>query len=241
MRRGESFSIALGAMLLTAAVAVIAAMHLPVMEISAVESRGLPMTPSMARIAQKAIGSCYPSIDRRGIVEDIEALPYISSAYLSYKDGSLLLSVEPESGAALVFPDSAAFTDGKAFSSMAIEDAGALLGVYPLIASKEGNLDGAFSDFMATAVPLLLEQESVPSLISWIEYCNINDDGHAVLRSVIPELNAVITVESPEAVGRIDDCIGIIRDENRLSPMRTVLSPPSEYGLHSDRLMRIKG
>ena len=241
MRRGESFSIALGVMLLTAAVAVIAAMHLPVMEISAVESRGLPMTPSMARIAQKAIGSCYPSIDRRGIVEDIEALPYISSAYLSYKDGSLLLSIEPESGAALVFPDSAAFTDGKAFSSMAIEDAGALLGVYPLIASKEGNLDEAFSDFMATAVPLLLEQESVPSLISWIEYVNNIEDGPDELRIALPLLNASISVKDPSFLERLEESIGIIEEENSKKPGCTIFSPSSEYELYSDKLIRTKG
>ena len=235
MKKSEVFPIIAGSLLFASAVVLAMLKSLPVMKIDDVRTDGFIMTPSIFRIAGTEIGLCYPSVDRQSLKKELASLPYISDSEITYDKGSLLLALEGREGSIIVSEDEASFFSGGENLPLSLDDVYSLRNLYPVISIGNVGKEEALK-YLQEVIPSIVSSR----LITWIECVNNNEDGSIKLRIALPELNATLILSESSAIGRLEESIGMIKEENRANPGRTVFFSPSVYELYSDRLVRNK-
>ena len=85
-----------------------------------------------------------------------------------------------------------------------------------------------------------LSAAGATSLITWMEDDNNSISGSPVLTMAIPDLNASLSIMDQSAAGRIEESLGIIRDEYIAAGSDAVLGETAHYGLYGDGLVRIE-
>ena len=214
---------------------LVALKSLPVMKIESVKADGFSLTPSLSRIAGPQLGLCYPSLDRRVMKNEMETLPYISNASVSYDGGRLLLDLEKKEGAVILSGSEAFFYADSEIHPVAMEDVPSLGSYYSII-----NIDGEYSDEVKTYLDSVLPSLFSSRLITWIDCVNNNEVGPIVLRIALPRLNSILMLSEPSGAARLGESVEAIEDDVRKNPGSTIFSEPSVYELYSNRLVRNK-
>ena len=127
---------------------------------------------------------------------------------------------------------------------VSLEDIPVLSGIYPVVGIDDAYLEYSMlrglPESMLDTISHGLSAAGATSLITWMEYDNNSISGSPVLTMAIPDLNASLSIMDQSAAGRIEESLGIIRDEYIAAGSDAVFGETAHYGLYGDGLVRIE-
>lgn len=190
-------------------------------------------------------GRSYLSASRNAAASEIATLPYIEDVSMRYEKGTLEVSPSFREGGILLASDRrAAVLFGSELFSVSLEDIPVLSGIYPVVGIDDAYLEYSMlrglPESMLDTISHGLSAAGATSLITWMEYDNNSISGSPVLTMAIPDLNASLSIMDQSAAGRIEESLGIIRDEYIAAGSDAVFGETAHYGLYGDGLVRIE-
>ena len=190
-------------------------------------------------------GRSYLSASRNAAASEIATLPYIEDVSMRYEKGTLEVSPSFREGGIILASDRrAAVLFGSGLFSVSLEDIPVLSGIYPVVGIDDAYLEYSMlrglPESMLDTISHGLSAAGATSLITWMEYDNNSISGSPVLTMAIPDLNASLSIMDQSAAGRIEESLGIIRDEYIAAGSDAVFGETAHYGLYGDGLVRIE-
>ena len=190
-------------------------------------------------------GRSYLSASRNAAASEIATLPYIEDVSMRYEKGTLEVSPSFREGGIILASDRrAAVLFGSELFSVSLEDIPVLSGIYPVVGIDDAYLEYSMlrglPESMLDTISHGLSAAGATSLITWMEYDNNSISGSPVLTMAIPDLNASLSIMDQSAAGRIEESLGIIRDEYIAAGSDAVFGETAHYGLYGDGLVRIE-
>ena len=221
----------------------IAISYLPLLTVRSID---IPYpAASVMRALLPMKGRSYLSASRNAAASDIATLPYIEDVSMRYEKGTLEVSPSfREGGIVLASDRRAAVLFGSGLFSVSLEDIPVLSGIYPVVGIDDAYLEYSMlrglPESMLDTIYHGLSAAGATSLITWMEYDNNSISGSPVLTMAIPDLNASLSIMDQSAAGRIEESLGIIRDEYIAAGSDAVFGETAHYGLYGDGLVRIE-
>lgn len=221
----------------------IAISYLPLLTVRSID---IPYpAASVMRALLPMKGRSYLSASRNAAASEIATLPYIEDVSMRYEKGTLEVSPSFREGGILLASDRrAAVLFGSELFSVSLEDIPVLSGIYPVVGIDDAYLEYSMlrglPESMLDTISHGLSAAGATSLITWMEYDNNSISGSPVLTMAIPDLNASLSIMDQSAAGRIEESLGIIRDEYIAAGSDAVFGETAHYGLYGDGLVRIE-
>lgn len=221
----------------------IAISYLPLLTVRSIE---IPYpAASVMRALLPMKGRSYLSASRNAAASEIATLPYIEDVSMRYEKGTLEVSPSLREGGIILASDRrAAVLFGSELFSVSLEDIPVLSGIYPVVGIDDAYLEYSMlrglPESMLDTIYHGLSAAGATSLITWMEYDNNSISGSPVLTMAIPDLNASLSIMDQSAAGRIEESLGIIRDEYIAAGSDAVFGETAHYGLYGDGLVRIE-
>ena len=221
----------------------IAISYLPLLTVRSID---IPYpAASVMRALLPMKGRSYLSASRNAAASEIATLPYIEDVSMRYEKGTLEVSPSfREGGIVLASDRRAAVLFGSGLFSVSLEDIPVLSGIYPVVGIDDAYLEYSMlrglPESMLDTISHGLSAAGATSLITWMEYDNNSISGSPVLTMAIPDLNASLSIMDQSAAGRIEESLGIIRDEYIAAGSDAVFGETAHYGLYGDGLVRIE-
>lgn len=221
----------------------IAISYLPLLTVRSID---IPYpAASVMRALLPMKGRSYLSASRNAAASEIATLPYIEDVSMRYEKGTLEVSPSFREGGIILASDRrAAVLFGSGLFSVSLEDIPVLSGIYPVVGIDDAYLEYSMlrglPESMLDTISHGLSAAGATSLITWMEYDNNSISGSPVLTMAIPDLNASLSIMDQSAAGRIEESLGIIRDEYIAAGSDAVFGETAHYGLYGDGLVRIE-
>ena len=221
----------------------IAISYLPLLTVRSID---IPYpAASVMRALLPMKGRSYLSASRNAAASEIATLPYIEDVSMRYEKGTLEVSPSFREGGIILASDRrAAVLFGSDLFSVSLEDIPVLSGIYPVVGIDDAYLEYSMlrglPESMLDTISHGLSAAGATSLITWMEYDNNSISGSPVLTMAIPDLNASLSIMDQSAAGRIEESLGIIRDEYIAAGSDAVFGETAHYGLYGDGLVRIE-
>ena len=221
----------------------IAISYLPLLTVRSID---IPYpAASVMRALLPMKGRSYLSASRNAAALEIATLPYIEDVSMRYEKGTLEVSPSFREGGIILASDRrAAVLFGSELFSVSLEDIPVLSGIYPVVGIDDAYLEYSMlrglPESMLDTISRGLSAAGATSLITWMEYDNNSISGSPVLTMAIPDLNASLSIMDQSAAGRIEESLGIIRDEYIAAGSDAVFGETAHYGLYGDGLVRIE-
>ena len=221
----------------------IAISYLPLLTVRSID---IPYpAASVMRALLPMKGRSYLSASRNAAASEIATLPYIEDVSMRYEKGTLEVSPSFREGGIILASDRrAAVLFGSELFSVSLEDIPVLSGIYPVVGIDDAYLEYSMlrglPESMLDTISHGLSAAGATSLITWMEYDNNSISGSPVLTMAIPDLNASLSIMDQSAAGRIEESLGIIRDEYIAAGSDAVFGETAHYGLYGDGLVRIE-
>ncbi len=221
----------------------IAISYLPLLTVRSID---IPYpAASVMRALLPMKGRSYLSASRNAAASEIATLPYIEDVSMRYEKGTLEVSPSLREGGIILASDRrAAVLFGSELFSVSLEDIPVLSGIYPVVGIDDAYLEYSMlrglPESMLDTIYHGLSAAGATSLITWMEYDNNSISGSPVLTMAIPDLNASLSIMDQSAAGRIEESLGIIRDEYIAAGSDAVFGETAHYGLYGDGLVRIE-
>ena len=221
----------------------IAISYLPLLTVRSID---IPYpAASVMRALLPMKGRSYLSASRNAAASEIATLPYIEDVSMRYEKGTLEVSPSLREGGIILASDRrAAVLFGSELFSVSLEDIPVLSGIYPVVGIDDAYLEYSMlrglPESMLDTISHGLSAAGATSLITWMEYDNNSISGSPVLTMAIPDLNASLSIMDQSAAGRIEESLGIIRDEYIAAGSDAVFGETAHYGLYGDGLVRIE-
>ena len=221
----------------------IAISYLPLLTVRSID---IPYpAASVMRALLPMKGRSYLSASRNAAASEIATLPYIEDVSMRYEKGTLEVSPSLREGGIVLASDRrAAVLFGSELFSVSLEDIPVLSGIYPVVGIDDAYLEYSMlrglPESMLDTISHGLSAAGATSLITWMEYDNNSISGSPVLTMAIPDLNASLSIMDQSAAGRIEESLGIIRDEYIAAGSDAVFGETAHYGLYGDGLVRIE-
>ncbi len=221
----------------------IAISYLPLLTVRSID---IPYpAASVMRALLPMKGRSYLSASRNAAASEIATLPYIEDVSMRYEKGTLEVSPSfREGGIVLASDRRAAVLFGSGLFSVSLEDIPVLSGIYPVVGIDDAYLEYSMlrglPESMLDTIYHGLSAAGATSLITWMEYDNNSISGSPVLTMAIPDLNASLSIMDQSAAARIEESLGIIRDEYIAAGSDAVFGETAHYGLYGDGLVRIE-
>ena len=221
----------------------IAISYLPLLTVRSID---IPYpAASVMRALLPMKGRSYLSASRNAAASEIATLPYIEDVSMRYEKGTLEVSPSLREGGIILASDRrAAVLFGSELFSVSLEDIPVLSGIYPVVGIDDAYLEYSMlrglPESMLDTIYHGLSAAGATSLITWMEYDNNSISGSPVLTMAIPDLNASLSIVDQSAAGRIEESLGIIRDEYIAAGSDAVFGETAHYGLYGDGLVRIE-
>lgn len=221
----------------------IAISYLPLLTVRSID---IPYpAASVMRALLPMKGRSYLSASRNAAASEIATLPYIEDVSMRYEKGTLEVSPSFREGGILLASDRrAAVLFGSELFSVSLEDIPVLSGIYPVVGIDDAYLEYSMlrglPESMLDTISHGLSAAGATSLITWMEYDNNSISGSPILTMAIPDLNASLSIMDQSAAGRIEESLGIIRDEYIAAGSDAVFGETAHYGLYGDGLVRIE-
>ena len=221
----------------------IAISYLPLLTVRSID---IPYpAASVMRALLPMKGRSYLSASRNAAASEIATLPYIEDVSMRYEKGTLEVSPSLREGGIILASDRrAAVLFGSELFSVSLEDIPVLSGIYPVVGIDDAYLEYSMlrglPESMLDTIYHGLSAAGATSLITWMEYDNNSISGSPVLTMAIPDLNASLSIMDQSAAARIEESLGIIRDEYIAAGSDAVFGETAHYGLYGDGLVRIE-